>query len=248
MLTNDSIDVFMLQKLQAKQARYLEAMKKGPNVLDISDISTQELKTSIITNPETRASIEIELIKKRLENEKNKYLADSAFVLRKYEDFTKVLAEVTKAEISYKRIKDYSTSTEDSNSDYWKNQLPFYQKTVDLAKAEVQKTITNLASKGVNVTAIEKQTQKTTDKISIIEAQIHELPITKDVLIIQYKEEKELQIKMKGNNDHVKDRELENRTLFKKDNSHTPTINVEKVNPPIYSDPICEHSRFAGRR
>jgi hypothetical protein len=30
MLTNDSIDVFMLQKLQSKQARYLEAMKKEP--------------------------------------------------------------------------------------------------------------------------------------------------------------------------------------------------------------------------
>ena len=29
MLMNDSMDVFMLQKLQAKQARYLEAMKKG---------------------------------------------------------------------------------------------------------------------------------------------------------------------------------------------------------------------------
>jgi hypothetical protein len=33
MLTNDSIDVFMLQKLQSKQARYLEAMKKGADVL-----------------------------------------------------------------------------------------------------------------------------------------------------------------------------------------------------------------------
>ena len=81
MLTNDSIDVFMLQKLQSKQARYLEAMKKGADVLDISDISTHELKTSIITNPETRANIEIELMKKRIESEKNKHLADSAFVL-----------------------------------------------------------------------------------------------------------------------------------------------------------------------
>lgn len=66
MLTNDSIDVFMLQKLQAKQARYLEAMKKGADVLDISDINTQELKTSIITNPETRAKIEIEMLKKKI--------------------------------------------------------------------------------------------------------------------------------------------------------------------------------------
>ena len=64
MLTNDSFDVFMLQKLQAKHARYLEAMKWGADVLDISDISTQELKTSIKTNPETRAKIEIELQKK----------------------------------------------------------------------------------------------------------------------------------------------------------------------------------------
>jgi hypothetical protein len=78
MLTNDSIDVFMLQKLQSKQARYLEAMKKGADVLDISDISTQELKTAIITNPETRANIEIELMKKQIESEKNKFLADSA--------------------------------------------------------------------------------------------------------------------------------------------------------------------------
>nr|WP_228459267.1 helicase-related protein [Chryseobacterium carnipullorum] len=70
MLTNDSIDVFMLQKLQSKQARYLEAMKKGADVLDISDISTQELKTSIITNPETRANIEIELMKKGLKVKK----------------------------------------------------------------------------------------------------------------------------------------------------------------------------------
>ena len=90
MLTNDSIDVFMLQKLQSKQARYLEAMKKGADVLYISDISTQELKTSIITNPETRTNIEIELLKKKIEGEKNKYLADSAFILRKYEGFLKV--------------------------------------------------------------------------------------------------------------------------------------------------------------
>ena len=51
MLTNDSIDVFMLQKLQAKQSRYMEAIKKGANIIDVSDVDTQELKTAIITNP-----------------------------------------------------------------------------------------------------------------------------------------------------------------------------------------------------
>ena len=102
MLTNDSIDVFMLQKLQAKQARYLEAMKKGADVIDISDIDTQELKTSIITNPETRANIEIEVMKKRIESEKNKFLADSAFVSRKYEDYKK--GKITRSELAAKGV------------------------------------------------------------------------------------------------------------------------------------------------
>jgi superfamily II DNA/RNA helicase len=164
MLTNDSIDVFMLQKLQSKQARYLEAMKKGANVLDISDISTQELKTSIITDPETRANIEIELLKKKIEIEKNKHLADIAFVLRKHNDFLKVKEMVTKAEESYNRILGYSKNV-DGNTDYWKNQLPSYQKTIDLAKAEVQKTVELLAEKGVNVAEIEVQSKSTEDKI-----------------------------------------------------------------------------------
>lgn len=102
MLTNDSIDVFMLQKLQSKQARYLEGMKKGADVLDVSDISTQELKTAIITDPETRANIEIELMKKQIEGEKNKFLADSAFVLRKYEDYTK--GKISRSELAQKGV------------------------------------------------------------------------------------------------------------------------------------------------
>ena len=115
MLTNDSIDVFMLQKLQAKQARYLEAMKKGADVLDISDISTQELKTSIITNPETRANIEIELLKKRIESEKNKHLADSAFVLRKYDDYLK--GKITRSELAAKgvNVADIDKQTQTTN-------------------------------------------------------------------------------------------------------------------------------------
>jgi hypothetical protein len=214
MLTNDSIDVFMLQKLQAKQARYLEAMKKGANVLDISDISTQELKTSIITNPETRAKIEIELLKKKLESEKNKFLADNAFVLRKYEDFTKVQSEVYKAENAYQRILDYSKSSEDVNANYWETQLVSYQRNIDLAKAEVQKTILKLSEKGVNVTEIEKQTQTTAENISKIDEKLEALPFTEADLIEQYEEERKLRLELGENMDFVKDRKLENGMLF----------------------------------
>ncbi|WP_312390236.1 Eco57I restriction-modification methylase domain-containing protein, partial [Chryseobacterium sp.] len=213
MLTNDSIDVFMLQKLQSKQARYLEAMKKGANVLDISDISTQELKTSIITDPETRANIEIELLKRKIENEKNKHLADNAFVLRKYEDFLKVRELVTKARHSYNRILGYSKD-ETENAGYWKNQLPSYQKTIDLAKAEVQKTIEYLAEKGVNVTEVELQTKTTEEKIAKLDKKIEEIPDVKADLIVRYKTEKEEKLKLNQNIDNIKVRSKENSRLF----------------------------------
>lgn len=213
MLTNDSIDVFMLQKLQAKQARYLEAMKKGADVLDISDISTQELKTSIITNPETRANIEIELLKKRIESEKNKHLADSAFVLRKYEDFLKVKELVTKAEHSYNRIEGYAQNGDD-NADWWKSQLASYQKTIDLHNAQVKEVIQNLSEKGVNVAGIEKQTQATEEKIAELDKKLEELSTTREAMLIQYKNEKEQQLKMNENRDYVKERADENKVLF----------------------------------
>src|SRR5690554_4847595 len=213
MLTNDSIDVFMLQKLQSKQARYLEAMKKGADVLDISDISTQELKTAIITNPETRANIEIELLKKRIEGEKNKFLADSAFVLRKYEDFIKVQEEVTKAQHNYNRILGFAKD-ETGEEDYWKNQLPYYQKGIDAAKNLVAEAVENLSQKGVNVTEIEHQTKATEDKIAELDKRLEELPEVRNDLISQYRAEKEKQLEDNLKTDYVKDRKVENTELF----------------------------------
>src|SRR5690554_3284831 len=232
MLTNDSIDVFMLQKLQSKQARYLEAMKKGADVLDISDISTQELKTAIITNPETRANIEIELLKKRIEGEKNKFLADSAFVLRKYEDFIKVQEEVTKAQHNYNRILGFAKD-ETGEEDYWKNQLPYYQKGIDAAKNLVAEAVENLSQKGVNVTEIEHQTKATEDKIAELDKRLEELPEVRNDLISQYRAEKEKQLEDNLKTDYVKDRKVENTELFilkESDKTWNNTHLEERVN------------------
>ena len=213
MLTNDSIDVFMLQKLQAKQARYLEAMKKGADVIDISDIDTQELKTSIITNPETRANIEIEILKKKIESEKSRFLADNAFVSRKYEEYTKEKEKVTQAELSYKRIEGYANEN-DEKANYWKDQLPYYQNKIELAQLDLEKVAHKLAEKGVNVINIEKQTEITEAKIEELDLQIENLPELKNELIAQYRLEKQESLKIAENRDHVKERESENFELF----------------------------------
>lgn len=215
MLTNDSIDVFMLQKLQSKQARYLEAMKKGADVLDVSDISTQELKTAIITNPETRANIEIELMKKRIESEKNKHLADIAFVLRKHQDFLKVQEEVNKAQNNYNRILSYSKE-EGDNAEYWRNQLPFYHKSIDLAKEKVQEEIRHLLQKGINVTEIENKKLVTENKIEELEKKMEDLAEIKKNLVAKYKLEKEEQLNANETKNYMKERESENYSLFRK--------------------------------
>ena len=244
MLTNNSIDVFMLQKLQSKQARYLEAMKRGADVLDISDISTQELKTSIMTNPENRAKIEIELLKKKLESEKNKFLADSAFVLKKYEDFTKVQSEVHKVQNAYNRILGYSKNSEDVNATYWETQLVSYQKSIDLAKAEVHKTILKLSEKGVNVAEIEMQTQSTATNIAKLEEKLEALLNLEIELIKRYEEENKARLQLNVKTDHVKDRELENRKLF---NHFLSTTLNEKVIANKHPEIPFESRRFASR-
>ncbi|WP_213188924.1 helicase-related protein [Cloacibacterium caeni] len=213
MLTNDSIDVFMLQKLQSKQARYLEAMKKGADVLDVSDISTQELKTAIITNPETRANIEIELMKKRIESEKNKHLADIAFVLRKHQDFLKVQEEVNKAQNNYNRILSYSKE-EGDNAEYWKNQLPFYQKSIHLAKEKVQEEMEHLLQKGVDITEIESKKVVTENKIEELDEKLEDLPNVREGLVCKYREEKEMQLKVNEERDYLGERSVENSLLF----------------------------------
>ena len=213
MLTNDSIDVFMLQKLQAKQARYLEAMKKGADVIDISDIDTQELKTSIITNPETRANIEVEILKKKIESEKSRFLADNAFVSRKYEEYIKEKEKVTQAELSYKRIEGYANEN-DEKAGYWKDQLPYHQNKIELAQLELEKVAQKLTEKGVNVINIEKQTEITEAKIEELDLQIESLQELKKELIAQYRLEKQESLKIAENRDYVKERETENFELF----------------------------------
>ena len=209
---NDSIDVFMLQKLQAKQARYLEAMKKGADVVDISDINTLELKTAIITNPVLRAEIEVKLLEKKLDYDKNKLLADNAFILRKYELYTKVVEELNSQIDSYNRTKKWAD--EETNSSYWKNQLPFYQNKVNNARYEVDKVIENLASKGVDVKLIQNQTQDTDEKIKEIDKVIDGLEDVKQKLVSKYKLEKEENLRKAEQVNIIKEREKENYNHF----------------------------------
>lgn len=220
MLTNDSIDVFMLQKLQAKQARYMEAIKKGANVVDVSDVDTQELKTAIITDPYTRAEIEVELLKKRYEAEKNRLNADLGFVSRKF-DYYINSNEFYAVKSTEERIQKYQFHADKEKENgiengYWATELQRSKEDLVHLKLDLQKLEEKLASQGINIEDFQRQKQSTQAEIEKLDTKIkEELPIIKDNLIFQYKQEKEERLKNTSQIDFVQERAEENKTFFK---------------------------------
>lgn len=222
MLTNDSIDVFMLQKLQAKQARYMEAIKKGASVVDVSDVNTQEMKTAIITDPYTRAKIEVELLKKRLENEKTKYAADLGFISRKYEDYNKALGEYMYVKKSYEDMQKYA---QEENGSYWVDRLPDKKVQVDMAQRNLNMVAEKLMKKGINVEDFKIQQERTQATIEDLDKRIkEELPILENNLIAQYKAEKAERL-CRPQTDFVQERSLENKSFYK----ISPSKEIDKV-------------------
>ena len=211
MLTNDSIDVFMLQKLQAKQARYMEAIKKGASVVDVSDVNTQEMKTAIITDPYTRAKIEVELLKKRLENEKTKHAADLGFISRKYEGYNKALGEYMYVKKSYEDMQKYA---QEENGSYWVDRLPDKKIQVDMAQKNLEMVTEKMKKKGINVEDFKAQQERTQAVIDDLDKRIkEELPILENNLIAQYKAEKAERLN-RPQTDFVQERAQENKTFY----------------------------------
>lgn len=211
MLTEDSIDVFMLQKLQAKQARYLEAMKKDVNILDISDINTSDLKTALITNPVTRAEIEMKVLKQQLESQKSKLIADASFVAKKMETVYNLEDRISKYIEKTNWIEEnYAPNSEKYQEDV-KNRKSFLNVLRNQLKLEINK----LEEKGINAKAVEQNNKLTDEKVKAIDEKIDKLPDKQIELANKYKVEQEEKAKTKNSIDWISERAEENKTFFK---------------------------------
>ena len=160
----------MLQKLQAKQSRYMEAMKKGANVIDVSDVDTQELKTALITDPTTRAEIEISILKKRYENEKTRHEADLGFVSRKFEDYVKSR--------EYQQVKNLKldlekyTQWQNSGNGNWENQIKWTKEKLEISEPALAQLENKLKEKGININDFQIRKEQTNMKIAEISDKI----------------------------------------------------------------------------
>ena len=225
MLTDNSVDVFLLQRLQIKQGLYNEAMKNGADIVDISDIDTSELKTALITDPTTRANIELMIEKGRLESEKTRITSDLAFIHRKYEKYNELKGKVN-AEI--KRLGQYE---EYAKTDlYWFNQLDRARRQVELSKSELEQEKQKLAEKGVNVDDIVNQEANSNNQIAEIDAKIEGLKDKHNELVAKYYAENVAKSKKEGDvvTKYLKERGVENKGTF-----YTKRVKAEQKTKPI---------------
>ena len=169
--------------------------------------------------------------------------------MRKHQDFLKVQEEVTKAQHNYNRILGYSKE-EGDNAEYWKNQLPFYQKTIHLAKEKVQEEIEHLLQKGVNVTEIENKKLVTENKIEELDKKLEDLPNVREELVSKYRLEKEVQLVKNLKKDYTKEREEENICFFKKSDGEIPKhSNVDKNSKSLLTNALLDQiNSFQKRR
>ncbi len=133
---------------------------------------------------------------------------------------------VTQAEHSYNRIEGYSKNG-DANAEYWATQLPSYQKTIELHKVQVQEVIENLAQKGIDVTQIELSNQNDWKiKLRNWIKSWKSFPAVRENLVVQYRIEKEEQLKANENRNYVRERARENTVLY---NNLTTVDFIDKV-------------------
>ena len=208
MLTNNSVDVFMLQRLQLKQGLYNEAMKKGAETLDVSDIDTSELKTALITDPAVRAEIVTKQEREKLEQQRTQIEADLSFVLRKYESYNKL---IEKLESKKKEINQFKEWAAGGNS-YWADRLLGEENKLNTIVAEIQEEKERLQKKGVNVDDIVLQTEQSQKAIEDINQKIENLKEYQEELADKYRREQELKQQQQGDllATYIKERKAEN--------------------------------------
>ncbi len=213
MLTNDSVDVFMLQRLQIKQGLYNEAMKQGAETIDVSDINTEELKNALITNPETRADLELTVEKNKMLAEKERINADLAFILRKHKAYNEIRSKV---DAKIELIKGYEERAEKTGDKWWSQYATGERVNLERLQNALNEEKLNLAKKGVNVDEIDEQTSNSQAQIEAIDRQIEGLKDQYVDLVEKYRKERAEAAQESSNmlERHLQERAAKNKAGF----------------------------------
>lgn len=202
MLTEDSADVFMLQRLQTKQGLYNEAMKKGVESVDVSDIDTTELKAALIKNPATRADIIVQEEFARLNDEKIRLESEASFVERKCKDYK----ELDERRKSLERL--IAREKKDTDS-FWVQSLTSSLEAVNI---KIEQEREKLRKKGVDLESVDEKLSVINERIDAIKQTMSKenRDARMEQLTAQFTNEAESHANGATVDDYIKERAKEN--------------------------------------
>ncbi|OIO39101.1 MAG: hypothetical protein AUJ71_01410 [Candidatus Omnitrophica bacterium CG1_02_49_16] len=179
----DSIDVFLSQKIENKQKRYEASTKSGEQEVDIGDISFDELKFDLIRDPQTRAKLELSAQKEKLSSQITQAQSELAFATRKFEKLVEFQKEITSAQegiAEESRLRDEALKAGKEFDLFWLNR---HTKKLATAKKEYAEEIGKLAEKGIDVEELQLRQEKGQKEIANLQAKQEALEKSFDVRV-----------------------------------------------------------------
>lgn len=155
--TENSVDVFLSQKLQNKEKRYEESLKFKGDTLDVGDIDFEEMKLDLITDPVRRTELDYQFKQNELEHEIKRKIADQAYKNRRAIEFIE----------ARKALEDSRKFAEQGNE--WS------KKAIPEREAKLAEVTTRLTEKGIDVTDLEKELANADMEVAKIREQIENL-------------------------------------------------------------------------
>lgn len=216
MLTNNSSDVFLLQRIQEKQERYNNLKQTNASRVDVSDIDAEELKFSLITDPVKRAEAEYSLDKQKLEYQK------------------KVITQ----ELSVKyRLFDRLESL--------KNELKntYYQSVKDRKQKEIKAVENKIKESGLSYDDYENAKAKADKETGVIDKKLEELKEQFPALIAKYKKEVEERESNVKETDFTSKRAEDNKTFYKLREEESKDVKNDKPDVKKVASDESKHNK-----
>ena len=216
MLTNNSSDVFLLQRIQEKQERYNNLKQTNASRVDVSDIDAEELKFSLITDPVKRAEAEYSLDKQKLEYQK------------------KVITQ----ELSVKyRLFDRLESL--------KNELKntYYQSVKDRKQKEIKAVENKIKESGLSYDDYENAKAKADKETGVIDKKLEELKEQFPALIAKYKKEVEERESNVKETDFTSKRAEDNKTFYKLREEESKDVKNDKPDGKKVASDESKHNK-----
>lgn len=180
LFTQDSVDIFLSQKLENKQKRYEAAIKSGEQEVDVGDISYDEMKFDLVRDPEVRAKYEVQAEKERLTSLESSARAEVSFATRKLEKVGDLASKITEAKERVAGQKKQFEEAQKQGLDtesiaFWINR---YESDVKRYEKEQKEELAKLGAKGIDTSVLMAKRTEGEAEITELQSKIAQLDAT----------------------------------------------------------------------